>query len=86
MEWNQAEWADSREEGQEADLNGIIGEVVKKENGKWFWSVKPSGKRSEFPEIFDCGTIPTEYVAKRCAEASMKKADESYGKPFQETS
>ena len=79
VEWDRSEWNDL---GQSGWLNGIIGDVYPDMNEppsrRWVWSVKPSSSRCEFPELYDCGTAPSEEVAKRKATQKMIDADRSY--------
>ena len=75
IRWDPSEWADT---GFAADLNGIYADVYLQENGAWAWIVKPSGRRCEYPELFDCGDARTEQSAKNKAEVALKKADRSY--------
>jgi hypothetical protein len=73
----------------EADLNGIHGEyrapdMDTSEDGtnQWFWMVKPTGTRSEFPEVYNCGMADCETEARKRAENFMREADAAYGHPF----
>lgn len=50
----------------------------------WFWTVKPTGTRSETPEIWGAELVANEDLARVAAEAAMRKADEAYGHPFRD--
>ena len=59
-----------------AALNGINATAAQPdEDEKWFWLVQPTGKRSEFPEVFDCGTEDSPEAAKSKATAALIEAD-----------
>lgn len=62
-----------------AGLNGINATIAPPdEDEKWFWLVQPTGKRSEFPEVSDCGTEDSPEAAKSKATAALIKADSLY--------
>jgi hypothetical protein len=68
----------------EADLNGIYAEVAptldadQNPDEPWFWSVKTTGKRSEWPEVYNSGRARCLTEAKKRAEAFMREADAAY--------
>lgn len=69
---------------RETEVNGIYAEYRAPDPesdspDKWWWMVKPTGRRSEFPEVYDCGLVDTEESARLAAEASLIKADAAYG-------
>lgn len=64
------------------ELNGIIAEVSPADNeGRWYWTVFPMGRRSEFPEVYNSSVEETLEEAKAKAEASIIIADARYGYP-----
>jgi len=89
MKISEIEWMPSEtdqsvgEEGLFAFVNGIEASVDRQEDGAWFWAVRPTGSRSESPELFDAG-IACKSVAKRKAASALKRADRAYQTASQE--
>lgn len=80
-EWHEAEW-DNRslarwENGIEAGVDPTPG-TADRPRMKWFWWVKPTSSRCEYPEMWNCGFASTVEVAKARADAAVRKADASY--------
>jgi len=46
--------------------------------GEWWWMVRPTGERSETPELYDAGSNRTAHAAKVAAEKAVRQADKEY--------
>jgi hypothetical protein len=80
IDWSQAEWSDDPQT-EAAWLDGIEGAVEwEPETKRWAWWVRPTGDRSEWPELFDSGSRPAKQTARLAAEGAMRKADSRYAR------
>jgi len=78
IDWQRAEWADD-ERVLDVFLGGVMVTVAPHDdNGDWVWTVRATSEVSEHPELYDCGTAPTESAAKGAAVKSGRKAAQSY--------
>lgn len=77
--WAESEWDETT---QAAILNGIEGVVIVDpepgDNPEWFWVVKATATRCEWPEVIDSGTAFSEFQAQIDASAAMRDADATY--------
>jgi hypothetical protein len=85
------DWYEYDEFAWSAELSGIYGDVGRLEepladDGRkrrgpqmlWWYAVKPSGRRCEFPELYSYGEASTPTAAMNKAEKAMRKADREY--------
>jgi hypothetical protein len=74
VELYESEWHD---EGYAMWLDGIEADIYPQDD-TWVVIVKPTSKRSEFPELYDTADFATLTEAKVWAEEVVRKADSSY--------
>lgn len=76
IEWESSEWAVG---GYAAVLRGIIIDIVPKgDDDEWYWTVRPSSARCQWPEVYSFGVAFTLRAARIAAAHKAAKADAQY--------
>lgn len=76
LEWESSEWARG---GYAAVLRGIIIDIVPKgDDDEWYWTVRPSAVRCQWPEVYASGVACTLRAARIAAAHKAAKADAQY--------
>jgi hypothetical protein len=81
LDWNQAEWRNSEDEGLAAYVRGyelsVEASEVQRHNPDvrpYFWRVAMTSEISEWPETYNCGFADTMEEGQHLARRSVMKA------------
>lgn len=75
IHWGPAEWLEGNEPyaGHTPGFELSVTPPPPRGDEMWFWIVRLTSRRSEWPEVLDSGSEKTEAAAKAAAEAAVRK-------------